>query len=177
VTLGVGTPILVSGTDTTLTGTVSNGKAAESVVISTRPYGSVAPLVATVITGTGGGFAITVKPDIMTTYTATWKGANSQVVSIQVRPKLSLMPYQGRFWAKVLAPTTYAGHLILLQRLSPFGQWITVAQYKLGLASGRIFSMPKKKGKFKYRVYLSVNQAGPGYLDAWSGTQTINRKK
>ena len=176
-TLGVGAPILISGGETTLTGTVSNGKANEPVVISTRPYGSAAPMVATVLTGSGGGFAVTVKPDILTSYTAMWKGATSQAVSIQVRPKLSLVPYQGRFWAKVLAPATYAGHTVLLQRLSPFGQWITVVQYKLGQASGRIFSMPKKKGTFKYRVYLSVNQAGAGYLDGWSGTQKITRRK
>ena len=37
--------------------------------------------------------------------------------------------------------------------------------------------MPKNKGTFKYRVYLSVNQAGPGYLDGWSGTQKITRRK
>lgn len=176
-TLGATAPILVSGTETTLTGTVSNGKASEPVVITTRPYGSAAPQVATVMTGTGGGFSYAVKPDILTSYTATWKSATSQAVSIQIRPKLTLMPYDGRFWAKVVAPATYAGHSILLQRLSSFGQWITVAQYKLGQLSGKIFSMPKKTGTFTYRVYLSVNQAGPGYLDGWSGTQKIRRLK
>jgi plastocyanin len=177
VTLGATLPILVSGGETTITGTVSNGKAAEPVIITTRPYGSATPVVATVMTGAGGGYALTVKPDILTSYTATWKTATSQAVSIQVRPKLTLTPYGGRFWAKVIAPATYAGHSILLQRLSPFGQWITVAQYKLGQLSGKIFSMPKKKGTFTYRVYLSVNQAGPGYLDGWSGTQKIRRLK
>lgn len=177
VTLGATNPILVSGGETTITGTVSNGKASEPVIITTRPYGSTAPQVTTIMTGTGGGFSYTAKPDILTTYTATWKTATSQPVSIQVRPKLTLAPYDGRFWAKVVAPATYAGHSILLQRLSPFGQWITVAQYKLGQLSGKIFSMPKKKGTFTYRVYLSVNQAGPGYLDGWSGTQKIRRVK
>jgi plastocyanin len=176
-TLGATAPILVSGGQTTLTGTVSNGKASEPVVITTRPYGSASPQVATVMSGTGGGFSITVQPDILTSYTATWKTATTQAVSIQVRPKLTLMPYDGRFWAKVVAPATYAGHSILLQRHSEFGQWITVAQYKLGQLSGKIFSMPKTKGTFTYRVYLSVNQAGPGYLDGWSGTQTIRRLK
>jgi plastocyanin len=177
VTLGATAPILVSGSETTLTGTVNNGKAAETVTITTRPYGSTAPIVATVTTGAGGGFAYTVHPDILTSYTATWKTATSQAVSVQVRPKLTLMPYAGRFWGKVTSPMIYAGHTILLQRLSQFGQWITVAQYKLGQLSGKIFSMPKKKGTFTYRVYLSVNQAGPGYLDGWSGTQKIKRVK
>jgi plastocyanin len=177
-TLGAGNPILVYGAETSITGTVSSGAANEPVVITSRPYGSATvQQVSTVMTGQGGGFSVTVKPDILTTYSAKWKTATSQDVSVQVRPKLSLLPYAGRFRASVTAPVSYAGHTILLQRLSSFGQWITVAQYKLGQASGKIFSMPRKKGTFKYRVYLSVNQAGPGYLDAWSGTQKITRKK
>ena len=178
VTLGAGEPILVYGSQTTITGTVNNGLANEPVVITAHPYGSTTvQQVATVMTGQGGGFSVTVKPTILTTYTATWKTANSQEVSVQVRPKLSLVPYANRFRASVTAPISYAGHSILLQRLSEFGQWITVAQYKLSPASGKIFSMPKRKGTFKYRVYLSVNQAGPGYLDGWSGTQKVTRKK
>lgn len=176
-TLGAGAPILVYGADTTITGTVSNGLANESVTITSVPYGTTTvQQVGTVMTGVGGGFAITVKPTILTTYTATWKGANSQQVSIQVRPKLSLVPYEGRFRASATGPASYAGHTIYLQRLSPFGQWITVAQYKLGALSGHIFSMPKLKGTFTYHVYMTVNQAGPGYLDGWSGTQKITQK-
>jgi plastocyanin len=178
VTLGAGTPILTYGADTTITGTVSNGLANQSVVITSRPYGSTTiQQVGTVVTGAGGGFALTVKPTILTTYTATWKGANSQEVSVQVRPKLSLLPYAGRFRASVTGPASYAGHTIYLQRLSPFGQWISVAQYKLGALSGHIFSMPKLKGTYTYHVYMTVNQAGPGYLDGWSGTQKITKKK
>ena len=94
-----------------------------------------------------------------------------------MRPKLSLLPYAGRFRASATGPGSYAGHSIFLQRRSPFGQWITVAQYKLGALSGHIFSMPKLKGTYTYRVYMSVDQAGAGYLDGWSGTQKITRKK
>jgi plastocyanin len=178
VTLGAGEPILVFGSETTITGTVNNGMANEPVVITAHPYGSsTVQQVSTVLTGTGGGFSVTVKPEILTSYSAKWKTATSQDVSVQVRPKVSLVPYAGRFRASVAGPNSYAGHTILLQRLSPFGQWITVAQYKLGQASGKIFSMPRKKGTFKYRVYLSVDQAGLGYLDSWSGTQKITRKR
>jgi plastocyanin len=178
VTLGAGAPILVYGQDTTITGTVSNGQANEPVVVTSHAYGSTTvQQVAAVMTSTGGGFSVTVKPEILTTYTATWKTATSQEVSIQVRPKLSLVPYDNRFRASVTAPVSYAGHSIYLQRRSPFGQWIIVAQYKLGSLSGKIFSMPKLKGTFTYRVYLSVDQAGAGYLDGWSGTQKIRRVK
>jgi plastocyanin len=178
VTLGAGSPILVYGAETTITGTVSNGQANETVILTARPYGSLTiQQVATVTTGAGGGFSYTVRPEILTTYTATWKTAASQTVSVQVRPKLSLLPYAGRFRASVTAPVSYAGHTIQLQRKSPFGQWITIAQYTLGQQSGKIFSKPAKRGTFKYRVYMSVNQAGPGYLDGWSGTQTVRRHR
>jgi plastocyanin len=177
VTLGAGSPILVYGQETTITGTVSNGQANEPVVITAQPYGLSVQQVATVMTGTGGGFSYTAKPTILTAYAATWKTATSQSVSVQVRPKLSLLPYAGRFRASVTAPISYAGHTIQLQRRSPFGQWITVAMFTLGQQSGKIFSMPHKVGTFTYRVYMSVNQAGPGYLDGWSGTQKIRRVK
>ena len=177
VTLGAGVPILVYGSVATLTGTVSNGQANEPVMISGQPYGSVAvQQLATVMTGTGGGFAYAVQPSILTTYTARWKTASSQTVSVQVRPKLTLLPFQGRFFAKVLSPVSYAGKYIYLQRLSAFGQWITVAKLTLGPLSGRIFSMPRLHGRITYHVYMSQDTAGPGYLDGWSGTQRVRRK-
>jgi hypothetical protein len=55
-----------------------------------------------------------------------------------------------------------------LQRRSSFGQWVTVEKLKLGPLSGRIFKAPHKKGTFTYRVYMTTNQAGSGYLDTWS---------
>ena len=176
-TLGAGAPILVYGSETTLTGTVSNGQANEPVVITGQPYGALTvQQVATVTTGVGGGFAYTVQPSILTTYTAHWKTASSQAISVQVRPKLTLMPFQGRFYAKVLSPVSHAGKSIYLQRLSAFGQWITVAKLTLGPLSGRIFSMPRLHGRITYHVYMSQDTAGPGYLDGWSGTQKVRHR-
>ena len=177
ITLGAGAPILVYGSETTLTGTVSNGLANEPVVISGQQSGALTvQQIATVMTGVGGGFAYTVQPSILTTYTAHWKTASSQPISVQVRPKLTLMPYQGRFFAKVLSPVSYAGKTIYLQRLSSFNQWVTVAKLTLGPLSGRIFSAPRVHGLARYRVYMSQDIAGPGYLDGWSGTQKVRHR-
>jgi plastocyanin len=176
VTLGAGAPIVVYGTETTLTGTVSNGQANEPVLITSRPYNGITiQQVATVMSGTGGGFAYTIKPDILTVYTAQWKTASSGQVTVQVRPKLTFLPYGGRFYAKVLAPVSYAGHSIYLQRRSAFGQWVTVEVLKLGPNSGRIFSLPSFHGTSTFHVYLSANEAGAGYLDGGSGTQRVHR--
>src|SRR5205814_136742 len=67
VTLGAGSPILVYGQQTTLTGTVSSGAANEPVIITAKPYGAVTvQQVATVMTGAGGGFTYTATPTILT---------------------------------------------------------------------------------------------------------------
>lgn len=177
ITLGAGAPILVYGSETTLTGTVSNGLANEQVTITAQPYGSLTTQeIATVSTGVGGGFAFAVKPTILTTYAAHWKTAISQTVTVQVRPKLTLLPFQGRFFAKVISPISYAGKSIYLQRLSQFGQWVTVARLKLGPLSGRIFSLPRYHGTVTWHVYMSQDTAGPGFLDGWSGTQKVRRR-
>jgi plastocyanin len=176
-TLGVAAPILVYGSQTTLTGTVSNGQAGETVAISAQPYGQAAiQQVATVTTGTGGGFAYTVQPDRQTTYVATWKTARSLTVMVQVRPKLTFVPLEGRMYAKVLSPVSHAGGFIYLQRLTPVG-WITVGKLSLGPLSGKIFMLPRRCGIITYHVYLSADQAGAGWLDGWSGTQKTRDRK
>jgi len=176
VTLGAGAPIGVYGGQTMLTGTVSNGQGGETVTVMAQKFGeNAAQRLATTTTGTGGGFALAVAPTILTTYVASWKGASSQVVTLQVRPKLTFLPFEGRMYAKVAGPAAYAGHFVYLQRLTPLG-WISLAKYKLGPLSGRIFTLPRRCGVTTYRVYLSADQAGGGYLDGWSGTQRVRRR-
>ena len=48
--------------------------------------------------------------------------------------------------------------------MSKFGQWVTVEKLKLGPNSGRIFTAPHRKGTSTYRIYMTTNQAGTGYL-------------
>jgi plastocyanin len=175
-TLGAQAAILVYGGQTSLTGTVSTGQAGETITISAQRFGQTASeRVATATTGQGGGFALAVAPTILTTYVATWKGASSQVVTIQVRPKLTFVPFEGRMYAKVVGPQAYANHFVYLQRLTPLG-WISVGKYTLGPLSGRIFTLPRRCGVTTYHVYLSADQAGGGYLDGWSGTQRVRKR-
>ncbi len=178
VTLGAGLPILVYGQQTTITGTISSGAANEPVIISAHPFGvATAQQLATVTTGTGGGFAYTITPTILTSYVATWKTASSQPVTVQVRPKLTFLPYAGgRFITKVMGPSSYAGHTVYLQRRSSFGQWVSVKKLTLGSQSGVVFSLPRFHGTLVFHVYISTNQAGPGFLDGWSGTQRVRRR-
>jgi len=111
VTLGAGTPIVLYGSQTTLTGAVSNGEAGETVAISEQPAGqTTTKQVATVTTTTGGNFTYTVQPERLTTYVAAWKSANSVTVTVQVRPKLTFAPFsRTKMFTKVISGVSTPG--------------------------------------------------------------------
>jgi plastocyanin len=174
VSIGVNYPIIAYGEQVTISGTVSSGKANESVLVLGQAYGSSAQQIATLMTGAGGAFSYVTAPTILTTYSVRWKTATSQTVMVQVRPSMFLTRTgRTRLHARVKATPSFAGRTIYLQRLSKFGQWVTVEKLKLGPNSGRIFTAPHKKGTFTYRVYMTTNQAGTGYLDTWSNTVRV----
>ena len=175
VTLAATTPIVVYGGQTHLVGTVSSKAAGEQVSVLQAVQGGTgyAPL-ATVTTGAGGAFDVPVSPAILTAFTAQYRGATSGEIRVQVRPKLTLTP-SGRRWflARVTGAHSFAGRWIYLQRRSGFGQWVSVARFRLGARSGKRFRTPSRRGIQRYRVFMTINQAGAGYLEGWSGTQTV----
>jgi len=174
VSVGVSAPIITYGDQVTISGAVSNAKANEPVLVLAQPYGSSAQQVATLMTGAGGAFSYATQPAVYTVYTVRWKTATSQSVSVQVRPKLTLTRNHTRLFAKIAATPSFAGRTIYLQRQSKFGQWVTVEKLKLGPNSGRSFKAPHVKGTFTYRVYMTTNQAGTGYLETWSNTARVH---
>jgi plastocyanin len=178
VSIGVSAPIVTYGDQVTISGAVSNGKPNEPVLILAQPYDTSAQQVATLMTGVNGSFSYTASPTEFTNYTARWKTASSQTVTVQVRPKLTLTrTSKTRLFAKISATPSFAGRTIYLQRRSTFGQWVTVEKLKLGPNSGRIFTAPHKKGTFTYRAYMTTNQAGKGYLETWSNSVRVRYRR
>ena len=168
-------PILRFSDTVTVTAQVSSHKAGESVTILATPFGGTTNTAATLTTDANGSVTYTSQPPVATTYQAKWKAVTSQKVVVQVRPKLTLLPYRdGRLYARVFGAHSFAGRSIFLQRLSAFDQWVSVARFTLGPKSGRVFKRPRTSGT--YRVYMTVDAAGAGYLDGWSGTQRIRRR-
>jgi plastocyanin len=178
VTLGVSAPIITYGDQTTISGAVSSAKANEAVLVLAQPYGSSLQQVATLMTGASGTFTYTTGPTVLTAYSVKWKTATSQTVTVQVRPRLTLAHTSAtRLFARVTATPSFAAHSIYLQRRSQFGQWVTVEKLKLGQLSGRSFKVPHRKGRFTYRVYMTTNQAGAGYLDTWSNSVSVRYRR
>jgi len=178
VTLGASAPIIVYGSQVRLGGVVSNQQAGESVTIFAQPFGQASyAQLAVVITTAGGAWDYLTNPNVLTNYQVRSRSATSQPVTVQVRPKISLLPgKKGFFYGKVFGARSFAGQAIELQRRTSFGQWVTVQLFTLGTQSGKIFRIPKRRGVSTYRMFLSVSAAGAGYLDSWSGTQTVRRR-
>lgn len=183
VTLATSVPVVKFGSAVTLTGTVSNKKAGETVTLVQLPYGQTTKqVVATLQTTTGGAFTFAVSPQVNTTYQAQWKSLESSVV-VQVQPviKLPFVSRTGYFHFYVTAGTSFAGKTVYLQRFTLARQWMNIRALKLGSKSGRLISvrfvrslMPR--GRWSIRIFMPATEMGGGYLDAWSGTQPVVRR-
>ena len=98
-------------------------------------------------------------------------------MTVQIRPKVRLTRIGTvRLLAKVTSDVSYAGHYVYLQRRTSAG-WITVKRLNLGPQSGRLFKAPHIRGKRIYRVYLSIDQAGDGYVDSWSNSVRVRYRR
>jgi plastocyanin len=170
--------IVIAGQAITLTGVVSTRRAGESVTLYHVPHGQTALIqLAVVLTGAGGVFNYATTPSILTSYEARWGNAISAQVAVQVKPKVTFLPRARRFYAQVSAPgASFFRRFVYLQWRSPLGQWVSIRKLTLGPRSGRIFSIPRLRVDRVYRIFLTVNQAGQGYLDSNSGTQKVRRR-
>src|SRR5439155_5375036 len=144
VTAGVSVPIITYGQQVVLSGTVSSGNANEKVTIYQQPYPqtSFAELT-TVLTTTGGAWnlVLTPSPKILTQYQAKWNGRTSVNVGAQVRPRIRLSQRNGKFTTIVQSAVSHARHSVLAQRLSRFGQWVTLKKVRLGGQSSAVFRL------------------------------------
>lgn len=168
-TLAASSPQVAFGRPVTLSGAVTSRRAGEQVTITAQPWGQPSPVVlATVVTGDGGGFAHVTKPQLLTTYAASWKGAASQPVGVAVAPVITFGRSNG-WLVRVWAGRTMERKAVHVQRRSRFGQWVTIRRVVLGPGSRARFRLPLPEGPHRLRIAMSVNQAGAGYLAAFSG--------
>jgi plastocyanin len=184
VTLVASAPVVKFGSSVTLSGTVSNKKAGETVTLVQLPYGQTTKqVVATLQTTTGGAFSFTVSPQVSTTYQAQWPNRSESSVTVQVQPliKLPFVSRTGYFHFYVTAGQSFAGKTVYLQRFTLARQWVNIRALTLGSKSGRLISVRFvrsliPRGRWSIRVFMAATEMGGGYLDSWSGTQPVVRR-
>jgi hypothetical protein len=96
------------------------------------------------------------------------------VISTAVAPAISFGRLNG-FVTRVFAGRSMARKTVQLQRLSAFGQWVTIKRVSLDLNSRARFRALLPCGANRLRLAMSVNQAGAGYLGAFSREITYQR--
>lgn len=183
VTLATSVPVVKFGTQVTLSGTVSNKRAGETVTLTALPFGQTTKqVIATLQTIANGAFSFNVTPQVNTTYQAQWKGSESSA-AVQVQPliKLPFVSHSGWFHFYVTAGESFAGRSVYLQRFTLSHTWINVRKLQLGQQSGRIMSLKfarsvVPRGRWSVRVYMPASEMPPGYIDAWSGTQPVVKR-
>jgi len=135
--------------------------------VAAAPTNAPNRLVGTADCGSDGTFSFVAKPQILTVYRAIWKTAHSIDITTAVAPVITF-GRAGAFVTRVWAGRSMAAKAVQVQRLSAFGQWVTVKRVVLGELSRARFRLKLPKGVSHLRVAMSVNQAGVGYLGAFS---------
>jgi plastocyanin len=179
VTIGAAAPIIVYGQTTHISGQVSNGQAGETVTVYAQPNGAPSQsLIATLKTGPNGVWDTPVNPALVTNYQAYWKSLVSGTIAVYVRPNVIFsVRKHARAIVKVKAARSMAGRKVYIQRFTRFHEWVKIRKVILGSSSGKAFRLYlNKRGRYVLRAYMTINQAGQGYLDGISRT-VIYRKR
>jgi hypothetical protein len=157
-----------------LSGVVPTRQAGERVTVFSQPYGGGSfRSVATVLTGSGGGWSLLARPGINTAFEARWHGGTTAPVGVGVHPLVTLTRLRnGHFYVRVRAGHLFPRRLVQLQRRVGT-HWKTVRQVRLGVRSLAEFKAALPKGRSTLRAAFSVNQAGAGFLGGLSRPLTV----
>ena len=69
-----------------------------------------------------------------------------------------------------------AGRKVYVQRFTRFHEWVKFRKVILNARSSKRVRLHVKRGRYTLRAYMTVNQAGAGYLDGTSRT-VVYRKR
>jgi plastocyanin len=177
VSLASSGPIINYGGGITLSGQVSNGRAGERVEIFYKAYpGTSFVKLAEVLTQQNGAWNLPANPELLTSYQAQWRGNTSAEISVAVRPRIAFGRRTGWFVVTVSGDRSFANRVVYLQRLSRLGQWVNVRKVTLGSQSSRRFKSLMPPGISRLRIFMTVNQAGAGYLGGLSSVLVFRRR-
>lgn len=177
VTIGAALPIVTYGASTSISGLVSSKQAGETVTVYAQPYGAVSQtLIATQLTGANGAWALAVTPALLTSYQVHWKSTASAAVMVAVKPHVAFTVGKRFAAVKVKAGRSMQGRKVYIQRFTRFHEWVKIRKVILGANSGARFRLRLSPGRYMLRAYMTVNQAGAGYLDGESRTLSVHRR-
>ena len=177
VSIGASTPIAVFGNSIHVGGAVSPAAVGDTVSVYAQPSGQASFVkIADVQTITNGVWDLITPPQLLTSYKATWKGKTSAIISVAVQPRLRLQ-HIGRWFVARAQPGKYGGHWGYVQRLNAFGEWVSLKKVVLNSQSAKRFKIRHlPHGLNRLRIFMTTNQAGPGYFAGASPSLSFRRR-
>jgi len=173
VKIALARPAVVYGSSVQLSGSVSNHQAGEFVMVLGRPYGTTTLSQVDMVTTTAkGAWSYMASPQIQTSYQARWDAVTSGIVTVKVRPKITLAlesrtATRGTFSVQVEGNRRFTGKRVLIQRITASGP-TTVKSVKLAANSSATFTIRLPSHGARVRVVISTSQAAPGYIAGYS---------
>jgi plastocyanin len=159
-----------------LTGFISSGATNQVVEIWGRPFSQASfSKVAELRTVTGGAYDWSTVPQTLSFYQARWGNRASAIVSVGVRPRITLIRRAPWFVTSARANVSLAGRWVYVQRRSALNQWVNVKKVRIGSSGARRFKLDLRRGRHILRMFMTTNQAGSGLL--WSHSRTIVVRK
>ena len=167
-------PVVVYGRAVRIAGAMPR-RGGEPVTVSIRRHGESAFLpVSDTSTDASGTWSFSFEPTVSSQLQARSNQNVSRVVTVRVRPRLTLRRRGGALFARAVAARSYRGRHVWLQRRTKQGRWHSVRKVVLDDPPRR-FNTELPKGTSRVRISLSRRQAGPGYEPAVSRVLTIRR--
>ena len=173
-------PLVVTyGSATKLSGVVSPAKSVKVQLSVQACAGGQAQKSLSVTSTAQGAWTATVTPTSKTVYQAKAKSTDSQALTVQVRPGLTLAKVAAhKFRTRLTAGQSFGGKIALFQKRTSSG-WRTVKSIvlvELGSGSGTVVSGKTFRSGIRagrtLRILLTQRQAGSCYMGATSNSIT-----
>jgi hypothetical protein len=154
------------GHSVVLTGSFGKDKSGRSVTMYARPYGASAfTAVSTVRTDPHGGWRLTVRPGIGTSYRAVSRASTSPTIAVGVRPLVKLTASHGGVAVHVTARKSFRGRTVVIQKLRGT-HWVTLSRLVLGSTGTTTMKIHAVRVR-------AVVPAAPGYLQSVSSALKV----
>lgn len=175
-TIAPSKPVIVYGDRVLISGTLREQPAGTPVIIAIRRHGerSFVP-VGNQELGSTGAWRFSFEPTIRSELQARSGESLSRIVTVRVKPRLTLRRRSGALYAQAVAARSFRGRHVWFQRRSKQGRWRSLRKVILDDPPRR-FEVALPKGISRVRVSLARRQAGPGYEPAVSRVLVLRRK-
>jgi hypothetical protein len=176
-TIKVSKQIIVYGDRVRVSGVLANPPAGTSVTVLIRRLGepSFVPVSNSTVDARGA-WSFTFEPTIRSGLQARAGETASRVLTVRVKPKLTLSRRRDALYTQAVAAGSFRGRHVWFQRRSAQGRWRSIRKVVLDDPPRR-FRVRLPSGVSRVRVSLPRRQAGPGYEPTVSRVLVLRRPR